>query len=112
MSRVDDLMARSQLLIEIPKQVSLRFSVECQTRLVKQQNQFASGLLDLGELDEEREEPNKASTSFRERQRKLMKIVLHACPSNDALVKRHRVASFRFRYAYFKFNVWVLRPIL
>ena len=104
-------MARSQLFIEIPKQVSLRFSVKCQTRLVKQQNQVASGLLNLGELDEKREEPDEASTSFGEWQRKLVKIVLHTCSGNDALVERGRVASFRLGYTHFEFNVWVLRPI-
>src|SRR5712664_1075732 len=68
-SCVDDLVSWSKLFIKIPQQVFLGFPVQRQARLVQQQNQIAIGFLDLSKFHQEREEPDKASAAFRERQR-------------------------------------------
>src|SRR5262249_19200103 len=107
----DNLVFRSEFFIEIPKQIFLCFAVKSKARLVKQQNQITSSLLNLSELHQERKEPYKASTALRKWKRQLVEIVLHPRSGDNAVIERRRVSRFCLGHANFKFNVGVLRPV-
>lgn len=113
MRRVENLVVLRELVVDEAEEVALRGRVERQSRLVEQEDRpTARLLLDVGEVGEEREEPDEAARPLVEGDCYAVPRVVDPDVHDRPLVQRRLVVRIGVGHADFQPKVLVLGPVL